>query len=123
MPASARRSRSSTPPSAIGCSGSISLFDIAGPHLRAKVGYWLAADARGQGHATRAVRLICDWGFRSLGLERIELRAAVENVGSQRVAERAGFTREAVPRRYLRIKGQQLDMVAFGLLAGEAGVS
>ena len=30
----------------------------------------------------------------------------------------AGFTREAVLRAYMRAKGRQLDMVAFGLLAG-----
>ncbi len=101
--------------------GSVSLFDVAWPHLRAKVGYWVAREARGQGHATRALQLICTWGFRSLGLERIELRAAVGNPASHAVAERAGFTREAVQRAYLRIKGRQLNMVAFGLLAADAG--
>jgi RimJ/RimL family protein N-acetyltransferase len=103
--------------------GSISLLHFNWDHRRAEVGYWLAREARGHGHTTRAVRLICDWGFRTLGLERIGLRAAVENGASQRVAERAGFTREAVQRRYLRIKDRQMDMVAFGLLVGEARAS
>jgi RimJ/RimL family protein N-acetyltransferase len=97
--------------------GSISLLNLAWQHRRAEVGYWTAREARGQGHTTRAVHLICDWGFRSLGLERIDLYAATENFPSQRVAERAGFTREAVLRAYMRGKGGQLDMVAFGLLA------
>ena len=43
--------------------GSISLMRIAWEHQRGEVGYWLAAPARGHGHATRAVRLICAWGF------------------------------------------------------------
>jgi ribosomal-protein-serine acetyltransferase len=103
--------------------GSIALMHLDWEHRRGDVGYWMAREARGQGHATRAVRLICRWGFRELGLERIGLRAAVGNPGSQAVAERAGFAREAVQRAYLRIKGHQLDMVAFGLLAGEAGIS
>jgi RimJ/RimL family protein N-acetyltransferase len=102
--------------------GSISLLHFNWNHRRAEVGYWLAREARGQGHTTRAVRLLCGWGFRALGLERIELRAAVENLASQRVAERVGFTREAVQRAYLRTKDRQLDMVAFGLLPGESGV-
>ncbi len=100
--------------------GSISLMRLAWEHLRAEVGYWLAAEARCQGHTTRAVRLICAWAFRSLGLERIDLLAATGNVPSQRVAERAGFTREAVLRSYMRGRDGQLDMVAFGLLADEA---
>jgi RimJ/RimL family protein N-acetyltransferase len=96
--------------------GSISLVRIAWEHLRAEVGYFLARDARGAGHATRAVGLICEWAFDSLGIERLDLYAATGNPASQRVAERAGFTREAVLRSYLRGKGVQLDMVAFGLL-------
>jgi RimJ/RimL family protein N-acetyltransferase len=100
--------------------GSISLMRIAWEHARAEVGYWLAREARGLGHATRAVHLICNWGFEVLGLERIDLLAAVDNLPSQRVAERSGFTREATLRSYLRGKYGQLDMVAFGLLAGEA---
>jgi RimJ/RimL family protein N-acetyltransferase len=97
--------------------GSISLMRIAWEHRRAEVGYWLAGEARGQGHATRAVRLICGWGFRALESERIDLFAATPNVASQRVAQRAGFICEGVLRSYLRAKDGQLDAVAFGLLA------
>jgi RimJ/RimL family protein N-acetyltransferase len=97
--------------------GSISLMRFSWQHARAEVGYWLARGARGQGHVTRAVRLITDWGFRSLGLERIDLLAATGNPASQRVAERCGFTREAVLRSYLLGREGRQDMVAFGLLA------
>ena len=97
--------------------GSISLMRFSWKDARAEVGYWLARDARGHGHVTRAVRLIVDWGFRHLGLERIDLMAATGNPASQRVAERCGFTREAVLRSYLRRKEGRQDMVAFGLLA------
>lgn len=100
--------------------GSISLMRIAWEHARAEVGYWLARDARGAGHTTRAVGLICAWGFAALGLERIELFAATGNPASQRVAERSGFTREAVLRSFwLGNRGRE-DMVAFGLLVTHA---
>jgi RimJ/RimL family protein N-acetyltransferase len=99
--------------------GSISLMRFAWQHSRAEVGYWLAKEARGRGHVTRAVRLITAWGFRSLGLQRIDLMAATENPASQRVAERCGFTREAVLRSYLQAKEGRQDMVAFGLLASD----
>jgi RimJ/RimL family protein N-acetyltransferase len=99
--------------------GSISLMALDWKHRRAEVGYWLAKWARGQGHATRAVRLICGWGFDSLGLERVGLLAAPANAPSLRVAERAGFTREAVLRRYQRGRDGQQDLVAFGLLVSD----
>ena len=98
--------------------GSISLMRFAWEDARGEVGYLLGRDARGQGHATRALRLICAWGFAELGLERIDLYAATGNGASQRVAERAGFTREGVLRSYHMHLGVPLDMVAFGLLAG-----
>lgn len=99
--------------------GSISLLRFSWGHARGEVGYWLASWARGQGHATRAVRLICAWGFSALRLERIDLMAATGNPASQSVAERAGFTREAVLRDYMRGAFERQDMVMFGLLRGE----
>jgi ribosomal-protein-alanine N-acetyltransferase len=101
--------------------GSISLLRFAWEHARGEVGYWLARSGRGHGHATRAVRLICAWGLATLRLERIDLLAATGNPASQHVAERAGFTREAVLRSYMRGTYERQDMVAFGLLAGELG--
>jgi RimJ/RimL family protein N-acetyltransferase len=97
--------------------GSVALNRPVWEHLRAEVGYWLAPGARGRGHATRGLRLISEWGFRALGLERIDLLAATENAGSHRVAERAGFTREAVLRSYMRGRWGWLDMVVYRLLA------
>jgi len=62
----------------------------------AELGYWVHPGARGRGVATEAARLIVrhtlipvdDGG---LGLRRLTLRAAAQNVASQRVAERAGL--------------------------------
>jgi RimJ/RimL family protein N-acetyltransferase len=99
--------------------GSIALMRIDWQHRRAEAGYWLVRWSRGQGHATRALRMISDWGFAALGLERINLYAATGNCPSQRVAERAGFVREAVLRAYMRGKDEQQDMVAYGLLAAD----
>lgn len=99
--------------------GSISLLRPVWKHARAEVGYWLAREARGNGHAVRAVRMICRWGFETLELERIELLAATHNEPSQRVAERVGFTREALLRSYFARKEGRDDMVAYGLLRDE----
>jgi [ribosomal protein S5]-alanine N-acetyltransferase len=101
--------------------GSISLVRFTWKHARGEVGYLLGREARGHGHATRALRLICAWGFAALGLERVDLYAATGNTASQRVAERAGFTREAVLRSFHVQLGAPLDMVAYGLLTGELG--
>jgi RimJ/RimL family protein N-acetyltransferase len=100
--------------------GSMALLRMEWSHRRGEAGYWLAREARGQGHATRALRMICRWAFETLGIERVDLYAATDNEPSQRVAERAGFTREAVLRAFIRGKQAQLDMVGYGLLGVES---
>ena len=62
-----------------------------------EIGYMLAAPARGRGAATRAVRLLVDWAFETLGLERLELHIDTHNAPSLAVAARAGFTEVAEP--------------------------
>jgi ribosomal-protein-serine acetyltransferase len=70
----------------------------------------------GKSVATKAARLAARFGFEQLRLNRIEILAAVDNVGSQRVAERVGAIREGVLRRRLLIRGQAQDAVMFSLV-------
>jgi RimJ/RimL family protein N-acetyltransferase len=56
------------------------------------------------------------FAFTQLGLRRIEIVAAVGNVPSQRVAEKAGASREGVLRNRLLINGESLDAVLFSLV-------
>ncbi len=58
----------------------------------------LYAGARGQGFATRAVRLLVDYAVDALGLQRVEAEVDPRNERSLRVATRAGLRREGVKR-------------------------
>jgi RimJ/RimL family protein N-acetyltransferase len=62
----------------------------------ANVGYWVRTSQTGQGIATAAVRLLAQFAFEDLGLRRLELLIAVENLASRRVAEKVGATLEGV---------------------------
>jgi RimJ/RimL family protein N-acetyltransferase len=83
-----------------------------------EIGYWLFEHARGRGVATRAARFLAEYGF-SLGADRIEARVFVGNTASDRVLERAGFTREGVIRSLPRRWGGRSDMTLYSLLPGE----
>jgi RimJ/RimL family protein N-acetyltransferase len=83
-----------------------------------EIGYWLFEHARGRGVATRAARFAAEYAF-SLGADRIEARVFVGNTASERVLERAGFTREGVIRSLPRRWGGRSDMTLFSLLPGE----
>jgi|SRR5918996_1647277 RimJ/RimL family protein N-acetyltransferase len=84
------------------------------------VGYWVVPQARGRGVCTRALRLLSEWALTELGLGRVELMTDPGNVASQRVAEKAGFLREAVLRSVLEYRdGTRADAIMFSLLPGE----
>ena len=84
------------------------------------IGYWTAPAERGRGVTARALRLACRWSFAHLELGRLELVTDPDNVASQRVAEKAGFTREGVLRAHvLHPDGRRRDSVMFSLLPGE----
>jgi RimJ/RimL family protein N-acetyltransferase len=87
----------------------------------AEAGYWVTRGARGRSVATHALRLASRWLFREAEVERLQLRADARNVPSQRVAEKAGFTREGVLRSlpYNSRLGGRVDFVMYSLLRGE----
>ena len=58
----------------------------------AELGYVVAPEARGRGVATDALRLLTEWAFSELGMQRLELLIAVENEGSKRVGPPAAGT-------------------------------
>ena len=66
-----------------------------------------------------AIRLAARFGCEELGLYRIEIVAAVDNIASQRVAEKAGAVREGVLRNRLLVRGESQDAVLFSLLPGD----
>src|SRR5687767_204507 len=82
--------------------GSVSLHSIDLQQSDAEIGYWTVAAARGRGVATAAVDAASRWAFGALGVDRIELCHAVENVASGRVAEKAGYLFEGRLRRSYR---------------------
>lgn len=78
-----------------------------------EIGYWVDRDAEGRGHVSSAVARLCALGFEELQLDRIVIRAAVENVRSRSVAERAGFRLERLEPGALRLHGRAVDVAVY----------
>lgn len=97
--------------------GSIAIMRLDQVDSRGEVGYWIAATARGQGLATRALELLSAWAFETLALARLELLTQPRNEPSQRVAEHAGYQREGLLRSYREQKGERVDLLMYSRLA------
>ena len=92
------------------------------PHIdreaaEAELGYVVAPAARGRGVATAAVQLLTRWAFDEQHLERVTLIVDVDNVGSQKVAERCGYHRDGVLRNAYVKPGVRADTIVYSRLA------
>ena len=85
-------------------------------HQIGNLGYWVRSTAAGRGVATQAARLMARFAFEQVGLHRVEILAAIPNIASQRVAEKAGAVREGVLRNRLLIRGVSYDAILFSLI-------
>jgi [ribosomal protein S5]-alanine N-acetyltransferase len=90
-----------------GCCGGINL-DLEGDGV-AEVGFGLHPQARGRSIMTRALNLVCDYGFEVAGLRLIRWRAMVGNWASRRVTANVGFVFDGTVRSLLVQRGELQD--------------
>ena len=83
----------------IGYIFNFNMLHVLGKFL--EIAYALLPDERGKGYCTEATQLLADYLFLSTNASRIQIGVSVGNKASQRVAEKAGFTREGTTRKTL----------------------
>lgn len=101
-------------------SGTLSLRDEGS--RRAELAFGAHPAIRGRGVMTTAVSLLLDWGFGERDLETVIWLANAGNVGSQRVAWKAGFTFGGTLRRWLDHRGEYPDAWAATLHRSDSRV-
>lgn len=95
---------------------------VRGVFLSAYASWQVAADRMGQGLGTEAVSALVEIAFHpqeGLGLHRVQANIMPANSASLRVAEKVGFRREGVAKRYLRIAGSWEDHVMLAVTSDE----
>lgn len=98
----------------VGCIGLVKQSDVY--KLTAEIGYWLGEPYWGKGIATKAVKLITEYGFNKLGLVRIYSGVFDYNKASQRVLEKAGFKLECVFEQSIFKNNQIHNEYRYGLI-------
>ena len=81
-----------------------------------EVWYKLHSDYWGKGFGTESLNAILSYGFEKLKLHRIEAGCAIENIGSIKVLEKVGMTREGRKRQVLPLKSGWSDNFEYAIL-------
>ncbi len=96
--------------------GTIGLLSIDRKNSKAE--YYIAmgeTDLKGKGVAAEASKLILDYGFYELGLNRIYLFTETENISAQKLFEKVGFVKEGCIRQDIISHGKYVDRYAYGI--------
>ena len=98
--------------------GEIGLYYQEPQTGQAMIGYGMLPAWRGRGLTTRAVELLALWAFAETAIARLIAGTLPDNVGSQRVLQKAGFRQEGYTRSRLPgANGRRVDDVLFALVA------
>lgn len=85
----------------------------------AEIGYVINPQYRGRGIAVEAAEAVLEYGFNTLGLNRIEARYMKGNTASRRVMEKLGMTFEGINRGAILVKGSYRDVGVCSVLKEE----
>lgn len=79
--------------------GSIGFHNLDSNNKSAHMGYWLAEEAQGKGLMTKCTRILIEYIFDELNLNRVQINCNVENKKSRAIPERLGFVLEGIHRQ------------------------
>ncbi len=96
--------------------GRIGLHHLNLQNKNASIGYWLTKEAQGKGIIINSCWQMLDYGFKELGLHRIEIKAATGNLKSQAIPEKLGFKKEGILRQAELVDTSFLDLFVYSIL-------
>lgn len=85
----------------------------------AQIGYWLGEEFQGNGIMTKVAKTLTEYAFIELKLNKVEIRASLENKKSRSIPERLGFVNEGCIRQAEWLYEHYVDHVVYGILAEE----
>lgn len=99
--------------------GNVSIWWTSRQNGIGEIGYWIRSDMTGHGVGTEVTARAIQVGFEEMDCHKLVLRIAVGNVGSERIAERLGFTYEGILRDEVKIGDEWIDHTAWSMLDNE----
>ncbi len=95
--------------------GSIGLKIVNSDAKIAEVGFLLRTAAQGRGFASESLKLVCDYAFDNLKLNKVVGICSTSNSASAKLMEKLGFVREGCLRQNTFINHGYVDDYVYGL--------
>lgn len=99
--------------------GITGFVDYTAEHNRGEIAYLMSPDYEGKGYMTEANGAVLRYGFEIMRLNRIQAKAELLNIASQKVMEKIGMAEEGVMRQYIYQKGAYRDYKLYSILSSE----
>jgi ribosomal-protein-serine acetyltransferase len=99
--------------------GLIALKEIDGWNKKTEVGYWIISKLQGLGIVTKSCEELINLAFNQMGMNRMQLKAAVGNARSSMVAERLHFKFEGIERAGELHHGKYFNLLVYSILKKE----
>lgn len=96
--------------------GAAGLNSLSKEHKKAEIGCWLHTDFWGQGIMIEAIPAICQFGFNTLGLHRIEGFVETANNNSKKLMKKLGFAHEGTMKDCEIKNGKFISLDIFSIL-------
>jgi ribosomal-protein-serine acetyltransferase len=99
--------------------GTIGFHNLDKKNFSAEVGYWIAKEFEGRGIITRSCRVLIEYLFDKIQLNRLQINCNVENVKSRSIPERLGFKLEGIHRQAEFLNDRFGDWAVYAMLREE----
>lgn len=100
--------------------GLIGFKDTDKQNQKTEIGYWLSEAYQKQGIITKSVEKLCDFAFNKQGINRIQIKCAVENTSSRNIPRRLRFKFEGIERQGELLSGGKFtDLEVYSKLKEE----
>ncbi|AST91555.1 alanine acetyltransferase [Sutcliffiella cohnii] len=83
------------------------------------IGYWIDQRYQGKGITTLVAYTLTDYAFKNLKLNRVEIRAAVQNKKSRAIPEKLGYQKEGRLKQAEWVNDRFLDHVLYGIVESD----
>ena len=99
--------------------GQIQLFNFQNSNTCTEVGYFIKREYWNKGINTSVLKEVCRFAIQKMNFKRIEAYVHINNIGSQKTLEKAGFQKEGLLRQRFEIGNKHEDCYMYSLLSSD----